>query len=129
MGLILLDTSVLIDHLRESRSARNTMLNAIDRGDRLVASVLTKVEINAGMRSHERRAVRDLLDSLYWVDVTEAIADDAGTLARKYRRSHPGVGVVDFAIAATAMHLGAELWTRNVRHFPMFDGLAPPYGN
>jgi hypothetical protein len=30
-------------------------------------------------------------------------------------------------LAATALVLDADLVTVNVRHFPMFDGLAPPY--
>ena len=34
---------------------------------------------------------------------------------------------VDHAIAATAILSGAELLTCNVRHFPMFPGLRPPW--
>lgn len=30
-------------------------------------------------------------------------------------------------IAGTALELGLELTTLNVRHFPMFDDLAPPF--
>lgn len=31
------------------------------------------------------------------------------------------------AIAATAIALDARVFTRNVKHFPMFDGLSTPY--
>lgn len=48
-------------------------------------------------------------------------------LARQYRRSHNGIDVVDYLIAATAIVIDADLLTTNVRHFPMFDQLAPPY--
>jgi len=48
-------------------------------------------------------------------------------LANQYLRSHPDVDSVDYVIAATAQHLGAELWTRNLKHFPMFPGLSAPY--
>ena len=41
--------------------------------------------------------------------------------------SHPGVDPVDYVIAAMAERLDARLWTRNVRHFPMFAGLESPY--
>ncbi|HEX3947231.1 MAG TPA: hypothetical protein VHW47_05975 [Acidimicrobiales bacterium] len=47
---------------------------------------------------------------------------------RAYRRSHPGIGLGDYLIAATARLEGLELATLNVRHFPMFDGLAQPFG-
>jgi predicted nucleic acid-binding protein len=33
----------------------------------------------------------------------------------------------DLAIAATAEEIGADLATRRLRHFPMFDGLRAPY--
>lgn len=33
----------------------------------------------------------------------------------------------DLAIAATAIHTGSRLLTRNVRHYPMFPDLEPPY--
>lgn len=62
-----------------------------------------------------------------WVPVTEPIAQRAGELGRKWRRSHPGIGVADLAIAATAERLDATLATRNLKHFPMFRDLRVPY--
>ena len=51
----------------------------------------------------------------------------AGELGRACRRSHHGIGTVDLVIAATVQELGLELATGNVKHFPMFPGLRPPY--
>jgi hypothetical protein len=61
------------------------------------------------------------------VAVDEPIARLAGEFGRKWRRSHPGISPADLAIAATAGQLDAKLATTNVRHFPMFKGLRPPY--
>lgn len=127
MALIVVDTSILIDHLRGNDEARQALRAATLRGDDTVASVLTKVELLAGMRSHERASVRSLMGALAWIDLTDAVAEQAGALARRYARSHQGVEVVDFVIAATAQELNADLWTRNIRHFPMFRGLRAPY--
>lgn len=44
---VLVDTSVLIDHLRGHRPAREALEAAVGRGELLVASVLTKVEVLA----------------------------------------------------------------------------------
>lgn len=46
---------------------------------------------------------------------------------RDYRRSHNGIGLGDYLIAATALTEGLELATPNIRHYPMFDGLARPF--
>lgn len=127
MGLIVLDTSILIDNLRDTPGTGDALDEALDAGHTFVASYLTKVELLAGMRSHERKATRDLIESLDWIGVGEEISDRAGHYARSFRRSHQGIDVVDFVVAATADVTGGALWTRNVKHFPMFPELAPPY--
>ncbi len=124
---ILVDTSVLIDHLRGDDAAREALRDAVADGERLAASVLTRVEVLAGMRSSEEPATRRLLGSLDWIDVDNDLAERAGTLANRFLRSHPGIDPIDFVIAATAERLEARLWTRNVRHFPMFPDLTAPY--
>lgn len=121
------DTSVLIDHLRGSQGARRAFLEARASGERLVSSVLTKVEVLAGVRAGEEAATRALFGELQWIEVDDEIADRAGDLARSFRQTHPGVEIVDYVVAATAQLLAAELWTRNTKHFPMFPELAAPY--
>jgi predicted nucleic acid-binding protein len=122
----LLDTSILIDHLRGRAEATEVLLSAAKDSTPMV-SVLTRVEIEGGMRSDERHGVRRLFDVLDLVPVTDEIARDAGALLRRYRQSHPGIDLVDFVIAATARVTGARLVTLNVRHFPMFKQLRAPY--
>ena len=123
----IVDTSVLIDHLRGEEAAREALRGATAAGERLAASVLTKVEVLAGMRVPEERATRRLLDSLDWIEVDDELAERAGVLVNRFLPSHPGVDPVDYVIAATAERLDARLWTRNVRHFPMFPELESPY--
>ena len=59
--------------------------------------------------------------------MTEPIAEEAGLLARRYRRSHGAIDVVDYVVAASAQVHDAEVWTLNVKHFPMVEGLRAPY--
>ena len=124
---ILVDTSVLIDHLRGVGPSRTALESAIASGERLACSVLTRVEVLAGMRPAEEAATRRLLDALEWCEVDVETADRAGALANRYLKSHPGVDPVDYVIAATAELLDATLWTKNVKHFPMIAGLKAPY--
>ena len=115
---LVFDTSVLIDHLRGHEHARRALSNAwaSERGP--AASVLTKVELLAGMRPAERSATGELTDAIDWIDVDEELAEHAGALASQYMRSHPGIELADYVIAATVERLGAELLTRNRKHFP-----------
>jgi predicted nucleic acid-binding protein len=122
----LFDSSVLIAHLRGVLAATHLLRDAV--GDSTAAcSVLSRVEIEGGMRSAERAAVARLFSSLQVEPVTDVIAKRAGERLRAYRRSHPGIDVVDYVIAATAEIQGAELLTLNVKHFPMVAGLEPAF--
>ena len=124
LELTVIDTTVPIDLLRGSEAAI-AWIDSLDR--RLVASEVTRVELLRGLRSHERGAAERLFAGLRWVGVTEPIARRAGELGRTWRRGHPGIATIDLIIAATVLELGGELATANVRHFPMFPDLEPPY--
>ncbi len=124
--MILVDTDVLIAHLRGVEAARTWLRRARTEGP-LAVSVVTVAELTGGMRSAERREVWALLAALRTVPATEVVARRAGELMREYRASHSGIGLGDYLIAATALSLGAELATLNVRHFPMIEGLQPPF--
>ena len=125
---LVLDTSVLIDHLRgRPKAATEIIPRAIARGDELWSSYVVRAEVLAGMRAVEEAATRDLLRLIVWVDVDESLSEAAGALGRRFLASHPGIEVVDLIVAALAQYLDAELTTTNVKHFPMFKGLKAPY--
>jgi Predicted nucleic acid-binding protein, contains PIN domain len=121
---VLVDTSVLIDFLRGVDAARAVLERAIGE---LHASEITRLEVLAGMRPEEEAATRRLFKALIWHDVDVRVAETAGELGRRWLPSHHTIDGADLAIAATAVLLDARLITRNVRHFPMFDDLHPPY--
>lgn len=125
MTVTLFDSTVLIAHLRGDVRA-TACLAAVPRAERLV-SVLSRVEIEGGMRSAERSDVARLFGIVHLVPVTDLVARRAGELLRRYRRSHQGIDVVDYVIAATADLHDAGLATLNVKHFPMVRGLRPPW--
>jgi len=124
---VLLDTSVLIDQLRGDIAAREAVVTAAANGTRIVCSVVSKVEVLAGMRPVEEHRTRQLLHELEWMAVDDLIAERAGQLANQFHRSHSTIDPFDFVIAATAEQYRAQLWTRNLKHFPMFENLVRPY--
>jgi predicted nucleic acid-binding protein len=100
---LLLDTDVLVEHLRGARRLE------VD-GDPAY-SVVTRTELFAGRASQEPALVR-LLAPFRELSVEREIAERAGRL----RREH-GVRIADALIAATALVHGLVLMTRNVRDF------------
>jgi hypothetical protein len=121
----LFDSSVLIAHLRGEPQA-TSLLQSVSNEERL-ASVLARVAIEGGIRSGERAQVASLFSVIRLLPVTDARARRAGEHLRRFRHSHSGIDLVDYVVAATTELHDATLATLNVRHFPMFQGLRPPW--
>lgn len=125
---LVLDTSVLIDHLRGRPKAATEMIpDALARGDELWGVQVVRAEVLAGMRVNEETVTRGFLSLITWVDVDESLAEAAGALGRQLLRSHFGIEAIDLIVAALVQHLDADLKTTNVNHYPMFKGLKSPY--
>lgn len=120
------DTNVLVDFLRRDEAATESFLGALATGRRMASSVMTRVEVRRGSRPHQTATIDDLDRFVDWVPVDHAIAYLASSHAERFGRTHGG-DAVDYVVAATAERLDAELLTRNVRDFPMFPDLQPPY--
>ena len=112
--------------MRGVAAARDWLVSARKDGP-LAISVVSITELIGGMRTVERREVWGLLASFRVERATEIIARRAGDMMRRYRRSHSGIGLGDYLIAATADVQGLQLATLNVRHFPMFEHLQAPF--
>lgn len=121
-----IDTSVLIDHTRGIPHARDALIKASEQGP-LHSSEIVRTELLVLIRDRELAAVGPLLDAIVWHAVDRPVSELAGELGRRWLPSHNGVDAADFIIAATTALLDARLLTRNVKHFPMFPGLEPPY--
>ena len=125
MTRIVVDSSVLIDASRGHPDAVLFLDGVVDRAE-IWSVTPVRTEVRWRMRTDEARGVDRMFASIYWLDVSSEIADRAGVFGQQFGPSH-GLGVVDAIIAAATEFLSAELATLNVRDFPMFPDLRPPY--
>ena len=122
----LLDTDILIDHLRGVSEAKDLLMELAATGTPAI-SVITVAEIEAGTRDPEREQVENLLSSLPGLPIDVAIARKAGHYRTQYAKTH-GVLLPDALIAATAAMHGCKLYTLNSKHYPMDDiNVVVPY--
>jgi tRNA(fMet)-specific endonuclease VapC len=120
MPAYLLDTGVLIRHLRNRSGYRELVQRLNQEGD-LFISAFTRVEVLRGMRDHEGERTFALLDSLATHPVDRATADQAGEWLRVWQSRGIILGGPDAVIAASALAVGGTLITTNARHFPMLE--------
>jgi predicted nucleic acid-binding protein len=123
----LVDTSVAVDHLRGDESAVELLHELVFGDETLISSEVVRFELLAGVRAAETDALEEFFSAVSWIPVDEQISRVAGALAREHRAAHSGIDDADYLIAATALVCGAELLTKNVRHFPMFGDLRAAY--
>lgn len=124
---LLIDSDVLIDHLRKETDALAFLSGEIERGSLLFMSVVSRTEIIAGMRKGEEQIVGSLFDIISPVDVDVTIASRAGEYLRKFSKSH-ALNIGDAIIAATCREMALSLVTRNMKHYPMKDiEIVKPY--
>jgi hypothetical protein len=106
----LLDSAVLIDHLRGVVPATK-WLERLRPGEAVI-SVITRAEVLSGGTMEENAAAYDLCEQITCLPLTKDIADRAAELRRIRRWKLP-----DAFQAALAIDHGLKLATRNVKDF------------
>ncbi|MDD5674150.1 MAG: type II toxin-antitoxin system VapC family toxin [Chitinivibrionales bacterium] len=121
---ILIDTDVLIDFLRGHKPAKDLFTAT---SDSICFSSITVAEIYSGIKDSGEEAEVERLFSVFPIlPTTKEIARLAGRFVRQYGKSH-AVEIPDALIAATCSFNQTDLQTLNIKHYPMFQNLRPPY--
>ena len=133
MGVIL-DSSVLIAGERRGETVRQILkrVQAAHGEVDSALSVVTIVELTHGIYRaksdvdrERRRAFREELRSDMVIHpVTVEIAELAGRIEGEQAAHGINIAFEDLLIGATALHLGYDVVTLNVRHFQVIPGLA-----
>lgn len=119
--MILVDTSVWVDHLRRG----DTRLRALLENARVLAHPFVLGEIACGSLS-DREMVLELLRELPKASVAEE--EEVLAFIERHRIHGKGLGYVDMhLLAAVALTAGSSLWTRDKRLHAMATELDCAY--
>jgi predicted nucleic acid-binding protein len=116
---IVLDTTVLIDTLRNRNNRRAFLNRLVASGQELLASTVSMAEVYGGLRLGEEQATQAFLSVLDWIPVTPAIAERAGNMKAALRRQGHTRSITDMIIAATALEAGIPVATDNRKDFQL----------
>jgi len=117
--ILLLDSTVLIDAVRNRRRRSDLLAELVRSGHQLATSAINIGEVYSGMRPDEEADTEALLRYLEVFPLTAEIARHAGLL--RYRRARQGrtLSLSDMIVAATALEFDLTLMTDNRKYFPI----------
>ncbi len=115
---VLIDTDVLIDHLRGIGNFLEILKDDLE--NICYISVISVAEIYSFLYPNEYEIVEKLIREMTVLNIDSNIAKFAGSYRMKFLKSH-SLSIADALIAATAKFADAVLVTNNIRHFPMED--------
>lgn len=119
--MILADSSILIDWQRVPSIQTRRIITAQNAG---VCGV-TVAEVLTGARNPlERQKTMTLLGAFRPVPIPDPVWELAGDIASALRVRGTPMKLPDIAIAATAIHHGVPLWTRDA-HFSQVQAVVP----
>lgn len=129
--MIHLDTTFLVDAIRESRRGRDGPARrwlSNHGGESLAVSVFVMCELLVGAELHaeaeaERRRVRDTCGDLPVILPDARLADAFARIHGGLARGGKALPAMDLLIAATALTQEAPLLTANEAHFARVPGL------
>ena len=115
----LLDTTFVIDHLRDDPTAIERFRELLDAGDEAIVTGVVLSEAWAGSTGPGDDQVERFFRYIEYVHPGPAGARLAGLWRLEARRLGRTLGLADALIAATAYHSKAAVLTRNVRDFAL----------
>jgi len=123
--VVVLDTSIIIDHLRQRPSAESHLDKIVKKmpKESLAVAMITIQELYIGTSTTNEQAEQLLLATITPLKIlayTYEIAQLAGEISRDTKRP---IELADATIAATAITNGLQLATLNKKDFVGIEGL------
>ena len=120
---LLIDTSIIIEHLRKTDKQRST-LYSVPHNIELFVSTVTLFELQAGATdTSKQQDIKSVLYGMGILPLDESVAMEAGKLYRTLKATNNQMEIRDLFIAATALANKLPVLTLNLKHFQMVRGL------
>lgn len=119
---ILIDTSILIDHLRKKRKDKTVFFELAKQYDCCI-SAITEFEFSVGATPENRAFIERLIAKLPVLPFDSTCVKSAVEIYHRLKAQNKLIAMPDIFIAATAMSSDLPLQTLNRKHFERIENL------
>ena len=120
MALVLLDTNILIEILKNNRQTIATLESF--EANFAISSVSAMELFYGAFNKAEIDKLEKFITLFHLIHIDDEISKRATLLVKKYAKSH-SLDIPDSLITATALEKGLPLFTYNKKDFRFIDGL------
>ncbi|MCE8425337.1 MAG: type II toxin-antitoxin system VapC family toxin [Candidatus Methanoperedens sp.] len=127
MGIVIIDTDILIDLLRDKEYAVSK-IRYLEKDEELATTDINAFELYFGAYNSRDKAsniasTKGLLKTLTLLHSKEDSMETAGRIFAERRAKGKMIEIRDLLIASIALHNGCKLLTNNRGHFEGIEGL------
>jgi predicted nucleic acid-binding protein len=120
---MVIDTGIFIEHLRAKDKTATTLFELSEEPE-LFISAVSLYELYMGATTKEKQAdVKNITEGLSILPFTDAVAEKAGEIYHRLRKTNQIIEFRDIFIAATCLTFNLPIATLNKKHFRRIDGL------
>jgi Predicted nucleic acid-binding protein, contains PIN domain len=121
MNGVLIDTSIIIDHIRIYQKDKKTLfINLLEKYEEIYFCAISIAEIFSGKSAAKNEEkIRQLFNLGEIINLTPKLMEKAGKIRRETE-----ISLIDAIIAASALELNLSLATLNKKDFKKIKGLA-----
>ncbi len=122
-GLILVDTTVIIDYLRSNNRLSTLFYKLVLSGNNLCISSITEFEVRRGITIMNADFTEKLLEPFEILPFDSDCAKKASEIYINLKTKSKIIDFPDLTIGATALSHNIPMATHNLKHFDRIDGL------
>lgn len=122
MTKILLDTSIIVDYLRQKDKSLTILFNLISPKYELYASIITHTESYGGKSVWEHQKAQEALEKIFANITILPLDENLSKKAGEIRAKH-NTAITDAVIAATVINHKLTLVTLNIKDFKDIEGI------
>ncbi len=119
---VLIDTSIIIDHLRKKDKSRTVFYKIFEKSN-IAISVVSEFELKVGINKKNKETTLNIFNDFELLQFDSKCSTIASDIYIELKKQNKQIALADLFIASTAISNNLPLYTFNYKHFTRVKNL------